>query len=296
MKLLVTGAGGLIGGAVARAAFAEGIEVIACGRHAPKSLPDGVTCIGADLTDADAAIALIDGTAPTHVVHAAWETGQPSYWNDPVNLDWVVATAAMAQAFARVGGKRFLQVGSCAEYGWTDTLPLVDGPATRYGKAKLAAFRAIETAAHDAFAAVEARIFWVYGPGENPARYIPLICRSHAAGVVPDLGSGQQRRDLVHIDDAVRALLMLLADGAPTGVVDIGTGIGTLLADVAIEVAALAGVFETGLGHTPDRPGDPAVLVADPNALRSTGWEPRIILRHGLSRLFDDWRHKRATA
>ncbi len=289
MKLLVTGAGGLIGGAVARAAFAAGIEVIACGRRAPKTLPDGVTCIGADLADAEAAIALIDDTAPTHIVHAAWETRQPTYWNDPANLDWIVATTAMARTFARAGGTRFLQIGSCAEYDWTGDIPMRDGPATRYGKAKLAAFRAIEAAGHDSFAAIEARIFWVYGPGENPARYIPLICRSHAAGVVPDLGSGRQRRDLVHIDDAARALLMLLADTAPTGVVDIGTGTGTLLADVAVEIAALAGVADTGLGRTPDRPDDPEALLAHAAGLQSTGWTPRIALRDGLERVFTGW-------
>lgn len=290
MKLLVTGAGGLIGGAVARAAVAAGMEVIACGRRAPRGLPDGVTCIGADLTEHGTAAALVETVAPSHIVHAAWETRQPTYWNDPVNLDWVIATAAMAGAFARAGGTRFLQVGSCAEYDWSDTVPLRDRPATRYGKAKLAAFHAIETAAHAAFAAVEARIFWVYGTGENAARFIPLLCKSYAAGVTPDLGSGRQIRDLVHIDDAARALLLLLDDSAPTGVVDIGTGEGTPLADVAARIAAMAGMTETGLGRIPDRPGDPAALLADAAPLRSTGWDPRITLHAGLERVFIDWR------
>lgn len=289
MKLLVTGVGGLIGSGVACAAFAAGMDVIACGRHVPTNMPNGMKCVGVDLADADAAAALIDRVAPTHVIHAAWETRQPTYWNDPVNLDWVVATAAMAGAFVRVGGTRFLQVGSCAEYDWTGSLPMRDGPATPYGKAKLAAFRAIETAAHDMFAAVEARIFWVYGPGENTSRFIPMLCRSYAAGVTPDLGSGQQRRDLVHIDDAARALLMLLADTAPTGVVDIGTGIGTPLAGVAAMIAALAGVRETGLGRIPDRPGDPDALLADPTAMRSTGWVPRVALHDGLKHVFTGW-------
>ncbi|MBE2992954.1 NAD-dependent epimerase/dehydratase family protein [Sphingomonas sp. CFBP 13603] len=289
MKLLVTGAGGLIGSAVARAAVANGIEVVACGRRTPTGLPDGVTSIGADLTDASAAATLVETIAPSHIVHAAWETRQPTYWNDPVNLDWVVATAAMAGAFARVGGTRFLQIGSCAEYDWDGGVPMHDAPATRYGKAKLAAFHAIETAAHANFAAVDARIFWVYGPDENAARFIPLLCRSYAAGVVPDLGSGQQRRDLIHIDDAARALLMLLDDDAPTGVVDIGTGTGTLLADVAVLIAGLAGASETGLGRKIDRPGDPAALLADAAPLRSTGWAPRITLHAGLERVFTGW-------
>ena len=290
MKLLVTGASGLIGGAVARAAWQSGIQVIACGRRAPTGLPNGVECVASDVSNLASAMALIDSASPTHIIHAAWETRQPSYWNDPTNLDWVIATAGMAGMFAQRGGARFVQIGSCAEYDWDDVHPLRDGPTTRYGKAKLAAFKAVETAAHERFAAVEARVFWVYGPGENPERYIPMVCRAHAAGDIPKLGSGRQRRDLVHIDDAARALLMLLGDDAPTGVIDLGTGIGTPLADVATEVALWAGARETGLGLIPDRPNDPDELIADSRALRSTGWQPHIALHEGIAKTFEHWR------
>ena len=249
-------------------------------------MPDGIECIAADLADAEAAAALVQATAPSHILHAAWETRQPSYWNDPVNIEWVVATAAMAAAFARSGGQRFVQVGSCAEYDWTSEPPLRDGPATRYGKAKLAAFRAVEVAGHDAFSAAEARIFWVYGPGENPARFIPLLCRSYAGGVTPTLGSGEQVRDLVFINDAAQALLLLLETDRVTGVVDIGTGAGTKLADVARHLAGLAGASETGLRRIPDRPGDPELLVANGVTLASIGWMPTTSVSDGLGHVF----------
>lgn len=298
-RLLVTGAGGLIGGAVVRAAAAAvfegtgagvGVEVIAVGRRRPDALPDGVTFLSADLSDAAQAAAAVRQARPDRLIHAAWHTRHPSYWHDMDNLDWVVSAAAMARALAEGGGRRFVQVGSCAEYDWTAPDRRTDGPATRYGKAKLAAFRAVEAAAQDRFAATEARVFWVYGPGENPARFIPLTCLAHLRGDVPALGSGRQERDLVYVDDAAAALLALTRDDAPAGVVDLGTGRGTPLATAAAIIAGLAGHADSGLGRRPDRTDDPLRLIADPAPLAAAGWAPRVSLEDGLRRTFEAWR------
>lgn len=294
MKLLVSGVSGLIGRHVALAAAEAGLNVVGTSRARPSDLPQEVRFEPADLSDAGQAEELVRRTAPTHIVHAAWETRQPTYWNDVRNLDWVISTARMATAFAEVGGQRFIQVGSCAEYDWSHGICIEgetpDLPQMRYGKAKLAAFRAIEAAAHDAFQAVEARIFFVYGPGENADRFIPFVCRSHLAGKVPQLGSGRQLRDLLHARDAARAILSVANANEMVGIVNIGGGTPRPLSDVAEILARLAGARENGLGQRPDREGDPALLIANSDRLRSTGWTPTVSLEDGLSGTFGWWR------
>lgn len=295
MKLLVTGGGGLIGRHLAsRAALEDDIELVVTARRRPDDLPARAAFAPADLSVAEEAAALVAAVRPSHLVHAAWETRQPTYWEDPVNVDWAVATARMAQAFGESGGRRFVQLGSCAEYDWSEGLceeeRTPDRPTTRYGKAKLAAWHAIQAAAHDRFEAAEARIFFVYGPGENPARFIPLICRSHAEGAVPALASGRQRRDLVHVEDAAEALLALLRSDGLTGVVNVAAGDTVPLATVAERLAAIAGAAETGLGRRPDREGDPPVLAGASARLRSTGWKPAYSLEEGLAATFRWWR------
>lgn len=139
-------------------------------------------------------------------------------------------------------------------------------------------------------AALEARPFHVYGPGENPARFIPTICRAHLAGHVPLLGSGCQRRDLVHAEDAASALLALAGAKGLTGIVNIGTSEETSLGDVATKLAEMAGASRTGLGRRADREGDPELLIAGADRLRSTGGSPQVPLARGLADTLAWWR------
>jgi nucleoside-diphosphate-sugar epimerase len=200
----------------------------------------------------------------------------------------------MARVFATCGGRRFIQLGSSAEYGPANGSCVErvtpDRPKSRYGQAKLAAFEAVEAAANDRFEAVEARIFFVYGPGENPARFVPLLCRAHLAGKVPSIGSGRQVRDLLHADDAAGALLAVAASAGLCGIINIGSGTPVTLAEVARLIAGVAGADSTGLGARGDRKDEPLLLVPAVERLRSTGWSPAIELEEGLSRTFAWWR------
>jgi nucleoside-diphosphate-sugar epimerase len=294
VRLLITGATGLVGRQIAAAgASLAGAEVVLSGRRQPGgSRP--LEFHEADLLEAAEAEALVRSVRPTHIIHAAWETRPPTYWEDMANLAWVETTARIARAFAEVGGTRFVQVGSCTEYDWSGGLCIEgvtpDRPATRYGKSKLAAFRAVEAAAHDRFEAVEGRIFFVYGPGEDPARFVPAICRAHIEGRVPELSSGRQSRDFLHAEDIGRALVALAADGGPQGVVNIGGGSAVPLSRIASLLAEMADAPETGLGRIPDREGEPLVLAAQTDRLRSTGWAPTLSLEEGLARTLEWWR------
>lgn len=295
MRLLLTGAGGLVGRHVAMLAAADGdIELIATGRSRPPGLNAAVRFVAADLTDAEAAAAIVRSTQPTHIVHAAWETRQPTYWQDMANLDWIVSTTRISEAFAAIGGQRFVQLGSCAEYDWSHGQCIEDvtpsRPTTRYGRAKLAAFAAIEAAALGRFEAVEGRIFMVFGPGEDPVRFIPAICRAHLAGAVPELGSGTQRRDLLYVKDVARALLALAKADGVTGVVNVGSGEPILLSEAAAILARVAGAQEIGLGRRPDRDGEPQLLVAAAERIRALGWKPLYELEEGLAETLAWWR------
>jgi nucleoside-diphosphate-sugar epimerase len=292
MRILLTGASGLIGRQIGAELFPHPVELVRA-TGSPRRGVDGENYC-ADLSNRDEAAALVRHVRPTHIIHAAWETRPPTYWEDVANLKWLEATMAMASAFAEVGGSRFVQVGSCAEYDWADGLCIEettsDRPATRYGKAKLASFRAIQSFAHNSFEAVEARFFFLYGPGERPERFVPSICLSHLRGQAPELSSGRQQRDFLHSSDAARALIALACSSDLGGIVNIGSGVASPLSAIAELLAEIAGASETGLGRIADRPADPPLLAASIERIRALGWKPRLSLREGLASTFDWWR------
>ena len=79
MRLLVTGASGLIGRHIAALAETKpDVELILSGRARHPGLSPLLAFAPADLSDAEQAAELVHRVRPTHIVHTAWETRQPT--------------------------------------------------------------------------------------------------------------------------------------------------------------------------------------------------------------------------
>lgn len=112
-------------------------------------------------------------------------------------------------------------------------------------------------------------------------------------------GNGKQVRDLLHVDDLVRAFQMATAQidvtrgrvynlgGGPANTLSIWAEFGPLLTE-------LAGHPVTPAGFSDWRPGDQPVFVADVSkALREFGWAPQVSVRAGITRLAEWVRENR---
>src|SRR5690606_28146161 len=101
-----------------------------------------------------------------------------------------------------------------------------------------------------------ARLFFLYGPGEAPTRLVSSLARALVAGEQADCSTGRIVRDFMDVRDAGAALAALAASEV-TGPVNIGTGRGTSIADIALTMGRLAGREHlVGLGTLPDRAGE----------------------------------------
>ncbi len=237
---------------------------------------------------------LVSEIKPTHLLHAGWETSHGSYWTSPNNVLWLGVTAALAHAFASTGGRRFVLVGTCAEYDWHQGV-MVEGvtpnrPHTLYGACKLAAHDLLQAMGPElGFTAATGRVFFAYGPRENAQRLIPYISRTLSAGGVAHLTSGRQIRDFLHVDDVARAFLALLNSDA-NGAFNIGMGEPVRLSEIARILGRISDASDRVLlGARPDRPDDVPVLVPDIRRLQDLGWQPLTSLERGLTDTYAWW-------
>jgi nucleoside-diphosphate-sugar epimerase len=135
-------------------------------------------------------------------------------------------------------------------------------------------------------------LFFPYGPFDKEQRLVPSVTARLLAGEEAPVTSGTQIRDFVHVEDCGDALAALL-DSEVTGSVNIGTGVGSSVAEVAQTIARAVGREELlRLGALPSAE-DGSAVVADTARLRGeVGFTPRYDLESGLRQTID-WLERR---
>jgi UDP-glucuronate decarboxylase len=296
-RVLVTGAAGFLGQACLPYLLEAGYTVHAISRKQISAASGEIVWHAVDLMDTSATASLLSQTRPSHLLHLAWVTEHGYYWHAPENLDWVMASLNLFRAFVRCGGQRALVTGTCAEYEWKngicaeETTPVL--PATHYGAAKKALFELLEHYKDTLdFSLVWGRLFFLYGPGENRSRLLPNVILGLLADKPVKTSHGRQQRDFLHVDDAARALVMLL-NGSKQGAINVASGEMIPVRTVISTAAHLLGKPDlVQYGAIPLGETEPMLLGANVEKLRESGFTPRWSLKAGISDSIEYWRHR----
>lgn len=285
MRVLLTGATGLIGRETARALAGAGHDVVALSRAGGAVEGAGETC-AADLLDSgDMRLAVVESRCDG-LVHLAWYGGK-GRMGAPENLDWAGATLRLVRAFAAAGGRHVVASGSCAEYDWSGDAPFAEDsplvPQGLYGIAKARTGQAVvEAAPALGLTLAWARIFFVYGPGEPPGRLLGDLIAGLRAGRDVPCTDGTQARDFLATPDIAQALVQLL-DARAGGPVNVASGTTATVGDIVAHVARRLGRPDlVRLGALPRPDGDPDRIAAVTDRLRGLGFRPRLSLAEGL--------------
>ncbi len=299
-KVLLTGASGFIGRHCLTLLQAKDYEV-----HAVSTKPvvpvinetgSNVYWHQADLLNPQSTEELLAEVRPTHLLHLAWYTVPREYWTSTENLSWVQGSLALFQSFVKYGGERAVVAGTCAEYDWdsdccSETTTAL-APTTLYGSCKHALQLILSAfAAQQGLSLAWGRIFFLYGPNEDPARLVASVIQSLLKGQIAPCTSGQQVRDFLYVKDVADAFVSLLVSPA-TGPINIASGVPVTLREVVEEIGRQFGRPDLiQFGALPDRANDPACLVADITRLREElGWRPNYELTMGLARTIEWWK------
>jgi len=296
-RVLLTGADGYIGRHMPGDLAARGYQVHAVSRTSKADTP-GISWHAANLLDDAETQSLLSSVRATHLVHLAWVTEPGVYWQSPLNDDWLRASTALIEGFAEAGGTRAVLAGTCAEYDWADGHCVEDltplSGQSRYATAKLALRDAATALAkRSSFRFAWARIFFSFGPFEQPERLVPAVIRALLEGERARCSDPGLLRDFMYAPDVAHAISAVL-DSDFTGDINIASGRPLTLEQLVGAIAAkLGGSDRIDFGHYPRRPDDPDRITADTSRLNDViGWTPAYDLDTALEHTIAWWQEQ----
>ncbi|QJE03243.1 NAD-dependent epimerase/dehydratase family protein [Massilia forsythiae] len=309
--VLVTGAAGFVGSAVAARLAAMGQRVVGCDnfndyydpalkRHRAAALlePAGVACQAVELSDAGQTAALFERVAPALVVHLAAQAGVRHSLQHPgayvqANL---VGFAHVLESCRRHRVAHLLYASSSSVYGASARTPFsehdqTDAPLSLYAATK----KANEVMAYSyshlyGLPATGLRFFTVYGPWGRPDMAYFIFARKMLAGQhIPVFAEGKLLRDFTYIDDIVEGVVRLLFKPPPASnqpahaLFNIGHDQPVRVLDFIHALEHAFGV-RAALDFQPMQPGDVPATHADTGKLQAwIGYKPGTSLEAGLA-------------
>jgi GDP-L-fucose synthase len=135
----------------------------------------------------------------------------------------------------------------------------------------------------------------LYGPGDNfnlqSSHVLPALMRkiheAHVTGM-PEVviwGSGQPKREFLHVDDMAKAAVYFMRHYDEPEIVNIGTGVDLSICDLAQMVSEVVGFRGRLVFDTTKPDGTPRKLL-DVSRAGALGWRASIPLREGIRQTY----------
>ena len=293
MTVLVAGATGLAGSAIAKAFESNGKEVI------------GVNRSVIDLKDFEATKKFLKKSKPSLVIDAAAKVGGIGANNSkPVEFlaDNLQIQNNLMQGAFEAGVENFVFLGSSCVYPRDCAQPikedfLMTGPLestnSAYAIAKIAGIEMINSYRK------EHGLNWIslmptnlYGPGDNfnlsESHVLPALVRrfveaeANHAKEVTLWGTGSPLREFLHVDDLASAVVMASENYNESLLLNVGTGHDLSIKALAELIAHEAG-FKGNIKWDSTKPDGTPRKVLDVSRITSMGWKPTITLEEGVA-------------
>jgi nucleoside-diphosphate-sugar epimerase len=276
-RALVTGATGFVGGWLVRRLLADGWAVDALVRRDDVDLPAGVT--RHRIPDVDGLITLVGDLQPEvcfHLATAFRGVHQPADIEEMVTANVGFGTA-LAEAVSAAGDCTFVNTGTV----WQHFEARPYSPVSLYAAMKQAFSDVLQFYAEvHALPVVTLELTDTYGPGDTRAKLLPFLLQAARDGTTMEMTDGTQLIDLVHVEDAVGALLATAA-GTPGETYGATGGEAITLRELVTRFAAATGLtIDARWGVRPSRAREMLTpwMVSPP----PPGWSPEVPLDVGL--------------
>ncbi len=265
----------------------------------------GRTSAELDLREREAVFEFFAREKPTNVILAAAKVGGIAanstflvdFLSENLRIQVNVLDAALAH-----GVERLLFLGSSCIYPKLAPQPIkeeylltghLEPTNDAYAIAKIAGILHVQAARRQHGRSwISAMPTNLYGPGDNfsprGSHVLPALVRrydeaqSSAVPLVVNWGSGNPRREFLHVDDLASACLHLLDNYDGASHVNVGTGEDHTIREIASMVADEVGYTGETRWDT-SKPDGTMQKLLDVSMIRELGWRPTIGLREGIA-------------
>ncbi len=299
MRVLIIGGAGFQGSHLAERLLRGGHDVTVLNTVSDDAernvapLKDDTSIVWGSITDAE----IVDKTVRNQdvVVHMAARVNVDQSVKSPVEhlTVNVIGTCNVLEA-ARKAGTRVIFTSTGMVYGSSNSSPLTERselrPHSPYAASKAAADRLCYAYCKNYGMNVTiVRPCNVYGERQKAGRggaVIPIFASLAGQGKpITVFGTGEQRREYIHVSDVVAAYDLILQREDLTGeVINVGTAETVSIKEIAEFVSARAGVE---VQYQPARPGEVSGYILDSSFARQLGFAPKVKFFDGLARYLE---------
>lgn len=277
-KVLVTGATGFIGKHLIHELEHQGINHVVFQGDIQKNIQEWG--------------GMQDGTYSdvTHCVHLAAKTYVPDSWKNASAFYQVncMGTVNVLELCKRTGAK-LIYLSTCV-YDQSD-IPIKEeftlSTKNPYAHSKrigedLCTFYKNEMGVD----VIIMRLFNIYGTGQRKEFLISKLVNQVLRGEKIEVANLLPRRDYVHIDDLIKAILAAIHSGIRFGIYNVGTGISYSVQEVIQILCELIGMDQEVVNLNITRSNEQYNVIADISKIeQDLGWRPEISLREGLEKM-----------
>jgi GDP-L-fucose synthase len=297
-RVYIAGHRGLVGSALVRRLEGEGFQHLVRRTHAEL-----------DLGDAGAVDSFFAAERPDYVFLAAARVGgilaNSSYPADFIRENLAIELNVIAAAH-RHGVRKLLFLGSSCIYPRLASQPLKEeylltGPLEStneaYAIAKIAGIKMCQAYGRQFGSRfISVMPTNLYGPGDNfdlqTTHVLPALLRKFHEAKLEDAprvevwGSGNPRREFLHVDDVADACVFVMRHhDDPETILNIGVGEDVTIRELAEMIRDVVG-YRGDIVFDPSRPDGTPRKLLDVSRLSALGWRARIPLREGIEQTY----------
>ena len=302
MKILVTGVSGLIGSNLVEALQKEGHDVRATYRTKLKNKYSGVELIKGDLLDFNFCR---DITKDVDIVfHCAANTSGAHVMSSTPLVHVtpnVVMNSQLMEASYEAKVKKFIFMSSSVVYPYTAEKPNHEDEFTfgdiyekyfavgwmkRYTEKLCEMYSKVLSPSMQCIVLRPANIYGANDKFDNRSHVLPATIMKvvNKQNPIEVWGDGKDIRDFIHIDDFVRACMVVMDKVDSYDIFNIGSGVGKSVNDILFTCMELEG-YDTDVTYNSDKPSMIPIRLLDVSkAKNKLGFETEISLREGLKK------------